>query len=79
MKTCSGAERETAALQARYHLACKEFAPARQIMERLAAESPDLLWVQVILSHVLLQEGRDMAGAEQALRRILALDPDHTE
>jgi cytochrome c-type biogenesis protein CcmH/NrfG len=33
----------------------------------------------VILSHVLLQEGRDWAAAEGALRQVLALDPSHAE
>jgi len=33
----------------------------------------------VILTHVLLQEGRDWAVAEQALRDVLALDPNHPE
>ena len=30
-----------------------------------------------MLSHVLLQEGRDTAATEQALRDVLALDPNH--
>jgi hypothetical protein len=33
----------------------------------------------VILSHVLLQEGRDPQAAEKALHDVLALDPNHRE
>jgi hypothetical protein len=34
---------------------------------------------RVLLSHVLLQEGKDPAAAEQALRAVLALDPGDAE
>jgi hypothetical protein len=43
------------------------------------AGQPQALWPRVILSHILLQEGRDLAAAEQALREVLALDPQHAE
>jgi hypothetical protein len=33
----------------------------------------------VILTHILLQEGRDPRAAEAALRALLALDPAHAE
>jgi Tfp pilus assembly protein PilF len=33
----------------------------------------------LLLSHVYLQEGRDLAAAERALRDVLALDPEHVE
>ena len=40
---------------------------------------PETLWPRVILTHVLLQEGKDWAAAEMALRDVLRLDPDHAE
>jgi hypothetical protein len=33
----------------------------------------------VILSHVLLQEGKDRGSAEHALRQVLARDPQHAQ
>jgi GT2 family glycosyltransferase/predicted Zn-dependent protease len=68
-----------AVLRARSELARREFPAARQRLERAIDEHPQALWPRVILSHVLLQEGRDFAAAEKALRDILALDPEHAE
>jgi hypothetical protein len=48
-------------------------------LEAAIEQAPQALWPKVILSHVLLQEGQDWAGAEQALRAILALNPSHAE
>jgi hypothetical protein len=45
----------------------------------VVAGHPQAIWPRVVLSHVLLQEGRDLAGAEKALRDVLALDPNHAE
>jgi tetratricopeptide (TPR) repeat protein len=70
---------EAAVLRARWHLAHQEFAPARQLLEASVAQAPQALWPRVILSHVLLQEGRDREAAERALREVLALDPEHPE
>ncbi len=70
---------EAGVLRARGHLGRKEFAAARQLLEETIAQYPQALWPRVILSHVLLQEGRDWAAAEQALRDVLALDPNHRE
>jgi tetratricopeptide (TPR) repeat protein len=70
---------DAAVLRARGHLARKEFADARRILEETIAHSPQLLWPRVILSHTLLQEGRDWDAAERALREVLALDPSHSE
>src|SRR5262249_57808996 len=68
---------EGAVLRARGHLARKEFAPARRLLEAAITAAPEALWPRVILTHALLQEGRDWAAAERALRDVLALDPDH--
>lgn len=66
-------------LRARLHLARREFAPARRVLEeRIGPDSSDpLLWV--VLSHVLLQDGTDLDAAERALRRIIELDENNVE
>jgi tetratricopeptide (TPR) repeat protein len=70
---------EAAVLRARAHLARREFDPAREILRAAVAEHPGELWPRVILSHVLLQEGRDWDAAERALLDVLALAPEHAE
>ena len=67
------------ALRARTHLARKEFAQARQILDEAIARTPreTILWE--VLSHALLQEGKDLARAEQALRTVLELQPANPE
>ncbi len=64
---------------ARAHLARKEFSQARPLLEALIAKVPSAVGPKVVLSHVLLQEGKDWAAAERVLQDILALDPNHTE
>jgi tetratricopeptide (TPR) repeat protein len=70
---------EGTVLRARAHLARKEFTEARALLEPLMVSHPRAGWPHVILSHVLLQEGRDMAAAEQVLRDILSIAPDNAE
>jgi GT2 family glycosyltransferase/tetratricopeptide (TPR) repeat protein len=70
---------EAALVRARGCLARREFAPARQLLEESIAQAPRAPLPRVLLSHVLLQEGRDWAAAERALRDLLALDPDNAE
>jgi Flp pilus assembly protein TadD len=41
--------------------------------------APEAVWPRLLLSRVILQEGRDMAAAEEALRAVLALDPNQKE
>jgi ferric-dicitrate binding protein FerR (iron transport regulator) len=48
-------------------------------LEEALTRAPAEWWPRVVLSHVLLQEGRDWAAAEAALRDILARDPQHAE
>jgi tetratricopeptide (TPR) repeat protein len=74
-----GADIEAAVLRGRAHLARKEFAAARQILQEAIARAPEAMWPRVILSHVELQEGRDWPAAERALLAILELDPEHQE
>jgi GT2 family glycosyltransferase len=70
---------EAAVMQARGHLVRREFVLARLLLRETIAQFPQALWPRVILSHVLLQEGRDWEAAEQALRDVLELAPNHTE
>lgn len=70
---------EAALLQARGHLARKEFSAARRLLEEVIARTPKAIYPRQLLTHVLLQEGKDWAVAERALRDILALDPRHGE
>jgi tetratricopeptide (TPR) repeat protein len=64
-----------AILRARWHLAKKEFAPARAILEQLIQQTPQAMPPRFYLTHVLLQEGKDWQAAERALRDLLAIDP----
>jgi tetratricopeptide (TPR) repeat protein len=74
-----GQRDEAALLRARGHLARREFDRARGLLEDTIARVPQWLGPRVLLSHVLLQEGRDWEAAERALRDILAHAPDHAE
>jgi tetratricopeptide (TPR) repeat protein len=74
-----GGAAEAQALRARKHLAAREFTPARQSIEELIARQPEAVWPRVLLTHILLQEGRDWPAAEKSLRDVLALDPNHPE
>jgi tetratricopeptide (TPR) repeat protein len=74
-----GVPLEAAVLRGRLLLAGKEFRAAEELLRQTITDHPRALWPRVILSHVLLQEGRDLAAAEQALHDILALDPHHAE
>jgi GT2 family glycosyltransferase/predicted Zn-dependent protease len=75
----AAAAAEAAALRARGHLARWKFAAARACLGEAIAREPAALRPRIILSHVLLQEGRDWAAAEQALRDVLGRDPGQDE
>ena len=66
---------EAAVLRARACLARKEFAAARRLLAETITRYPREVWPRVILSHCLLEEGSDRAGAERALLGILEFDP----
>jgi GT2 family glycosyltransferase/tetratricopeptide (TPR) repeat protein len=66
-------------LKARGMLARKEFDVARTVLEPMIAAQPDLLLPRVILSHVLLQEGKALTEAERVLREIVQVDPTQAE
>jgi tetratricopeptide (TPR) repeat protein len=61
------------------YLARKDFTGARQVLEPAILQTLQALPLRVLLSRVLLEEGRDPLAAEQALRDVLALDPTHAE
>ncbi len=69
---------DAAVLQARMHLARRDFAAARQRLDEVLRQVPNHLPAHVLLSHVLLQSGDEIA-AEPQLRRIVAIDPGQAE
>jgi GT2 family glycosyltransferase/tetratricopeptide (TPR) repeat protein len=70
---------EAAVLRGRAHLARQEFAVARQVLREAVGRFPQALWPRVALSYAYLQEGKDPAATERALRDVLALDPQNAE
>jgi glycosyltransferase involved in cell wall biosynthesis/Flp pilus assembly protein TadD len=70
---------EAEILRARGSLQRREFPRARQVLEETIERYPQATWPRVILSHVLLQEGRDWTAAEMVLRSILTLEPHNKE
>jgi tetratricopeptide (TPR) repeat protein len=70
---------EATLLRARGCLVRQEFAAARALLAACIVEAPQALGPRLILSHVLLQENRDLDAAEQALGDVLALDPHCVE
>jgi len=74
-----GGDVEAAILRARAHREREEFPAARRILEDLIPRVPQAEGPRVLLSHVLLQEGKDLAAAEDVLRQILELNPRNAE
>jgi len=70
---------EVPLLRARQMLARREFGAAKAAVSELIRESPAALAPRVVLTHILLQEANDWVVAEQALREVLAIDPNHAE
>ncbi len=66
-------------LRARGQVQRREWALARRTLAGVVAQDREAVGPRVLLSQVLLQEGRDWAAAERALRDVLALDPNHAE
>jgi len=65
---------EAEVFRARAHQARGEFAAARAVLEA-AIQEYQLATPRLVLAHVLMQEGLDLAATEQALRAVLAMDP----
>jgi GT2 family glycosyltransferase/tetratricopeptide (TPR) repeat protein len=76
---CVSAKLDATVLRARIQLGRRDFASARKIIDEAIRMAPNAVWPRVVLTHVLLQEGTDLPTAEQALRAVLAIDPDHAE
>jgi glycosyltransferase involved in cell wall biosynthesis/tetratricopeptide (TPR) repeat protein len=74
-----GGELDAVLLRGKAHLARREFAQARALLDDALARQPDSLPLLVLLTHVLLQEDRDHAGAERVLMEVLRRDPNHAQ
>jgi glycosyltransferase involved in cell wall biosynthesis len=70
---------EAIGVRARMKMARNEYASARFHLSEAIQKYPQQLRLRILLSHVLLQEGKDSLAAEQALKEILQLDPDNDE
>jgi glycosyltransferase involved in cell wall biosynthesis len=66
-------------LRARAQVQRKEFGLCRKTMAEVIRLDPQAIGPRVLLSHALLQEGRDWQAAERALRDVLELDPDNKD
>jgi glycosyltransferase involved in cell wall biosynthesis len=70
---------DAAVTRARGHLARKEFAIARSLLEAAIDGHPLAFRPRLLLTHVLLQDGTDPSAAKAALLAVLELDPQHEE
>lgn len=70
---------EAAVLRGRARLARKEFGAARWAFADAIDRFPQAILPRVLLSHALLQEGKDWDAAERALRDVLNCDPGNAE
>ena len=75
----TGAVRSTRACCGRGAGGAEELTQARRLLEGIVGRAPEALGPRVVLSQVLLEEGRDLGAAERVLREVLALDPEHKE
>jgi Tfp pilus assembly protein PilF len=60
-------------------LARKEFEAARWVLEPMVAAQPGSVYPRIILSHVYLQERKDLESAGRVLREIVQLDATQAE
>jgi tetratricopeptide (TPR) repeat protein len=79
LKALPEASPEANTLKAQALLGRKQFRSARAILEQTITAAPQAISPRITLTHVLLQEGQDLAKAEQALRDLLALDPGNMQ
>jgi glycosyltransferase involved in cell wall biosynthesis/tetratricopeptide (TPR) repeat protein len=70
---------EAEVFRARAHQARGEFAAALALLDTLLQANPRLLSACIARANVLVEEGRDWVAAEQALRTVLELAPQHAE
>jgi glycosyltransferase involved in cell wall biosynthesis len=66
-------------LRARGQAQRQEWAAARRTLAAAIARDPKALGPRLLLSQVLLHEGRDWTATERALRAVLEIDPNHAE
>jgi predicted Zn-dependent protease len=64
------------ALRARVHLARQEYPAAKELLRTGLAQFPDSVYLWQVQSHALLQEDKDPHAAQQALRKLMELQPD---
>ena len=64
-----------ACLRARTLLARKNYAEARKRLAQAVEDWPREVEPRMLLSHALLQEGKDWPAAEQALCDLIGVDP----
>jgi glycosyltransferase involved in cell wall biosynthesis len=72
-------EEEADGLLVRGMLERQEFATARIYIRRAIERFPQSVNLRVLLTHALLKERTDDDAAEEALKAVLALDPNHSE
>ncbi|MCS6852348.1 MAG: glycosyltransferase [Gemmataceae bacterium] len=75
----AGGTIEAATIRGLCQLAQGDLAAARATAQAAIAQAPSAVGPRVLLSRVLCQEGRDLDAAEQALRDVLGLAPNHLE
>jgi hypothetical protein len=66
-------------LRARGQVQRREFNAARDTLEAVIGLDTKAVGPRVLLSHALLQMGKDWPAAEKSLRDVLELDPDNRE
>lgn len=66
-------------MRCRLLVAQSEFATARRRISDLIERFPDLVGPRILLTHLLLREGKDWKAAAVALRQVLRLERGHAE
>jgi hypothetical protein len=66
-------------VRARLDMARREFAAARDRLERCITQAPHALWPREMLCEVLVAEGVEPIAVAQALREVLRLNPNHVQ
>ncbi|MCS6850303.1 MAG: glycosyltransferase [Gemmataceae bacterium] len=66
-------------LRSRWLRANRRFDEARQLLQQAIAREPHNLGLRVALSHVYMEEGRDLPATIQALRDVLAIEPNYVQ
>lgn len=66
-----------ALIRSQIHRQRREYDAAREWLNQAIAAAPRAVTPRLALSHVLLDEGRDLAAAERAVLDVLALAPDN--